>query len=465
MNHTYLFYDIETTGLNPCFDQVVQFAAIRTDLDLKPIEQHEIFVRLMPDVIPSPEATITHQMNLHSPHALSEWEAMRQIHHWFNIPGTISLGYNTLGFDDEFLRFSFYRNLLPCYTHQYAQGCSRRDLYPMTVLYALYAPHVLRWPIKENKLSLKLEDLSEANVLASGSAHNAWVDVEATLALAKKLKAQETLWPFIQGYFDKQTDISRLNGLRFALAVQGQLGHKNQFQAPVLPLGQHQHYKNQSLWLRLDQEALLTLQVDEIAEKTMVLRKRAGEPPIILPPKDRYLQKINAERLACAEATRKHLEKQPQLLQAIQDYHQHFKYPTVPNVDADAALYQLDFMSSRDLDIARKIHSAEPSQWVALAKRFQEPTYQTITHRLLGRHHPERLPLEEKQNFDAYLSGIYQEKDLRTDYKGRHQLTPSACLAAIQTLQNQHTLSSQQCQLLNQLQTLIQSRQTLPLTS
>ena len=39
---TYLFYDLETTGLNPCFDQVLQFAAIRTDLSLNEIERHEI---------------------------------------------------------------------------------------------------------------------------------------------------------------------------------------------------------------------------------------------------------------------------------------------------------------------------------------------------------------------------------------------------------------------------------------
>jgi exodeoxyribonuclease-1 len=34
---TFLFYDIETTGLNKSFDQVLQFAAIRTDLKLQEI--------------------------------------------------------------------------------------------------------------------------------------------------------------------------------------------------------------------------------------------------------------------------------------------------------------------------------------------------------------------------------------------------------------------------------------------
>lgn len=41
MKNTYLFYDLETTGRNKCFDQVLQFAAIRTDLNLNELERYE----------------------------------------------------------------------------------------------------------------------------------------------------------------------------------------------------------------------------------------------------------------------------------------------------------------------------------------------------------------------------------------------------------------------------------------
>jgi exodeoxyribonuclease-1 len=61
---TYLFYDLETSGLNPCFDQVMQFAAIRTDLDFKELERAQFFVRLSPDTIPAPMAILTHQISL-----------------------------------------------------------------------------------------------------------------------------------------------------------------------------------------------------------------------------------------------------------------------------------------------------------------------------------------------------------------------------------------------------------------
>jgi exodeoxyribonuclease I len=103
---TYLFYDIETTGLNKSFDQVLHFAAIRTDLFFNELSRHEFIIKLNPDVVPSPDAMLTHGMSLSDiENGVSEYEAIQQIHVLLNTPGTISLGYNTLGFDDSFLRF------------------------------------------------------------------------------------------------------------------------------------------------------------------------------------------------------------------------------------------------------------------------------------------------------------------------------------------------------------------------
>jgi exodeoxyribonuclease-1 len=182
MENTYLFYDIETSGLNKCFDQILQFAAIRTDLELNELERYNIWTRLNPDVIPSPQAILIHNISIDQIQTGNcEYEAIKQIHQLINQAGTISIGYNSLNFDDEFLRFSFYRNLLPPYTHQYANNCSRMDLYPITAMYYLYKPEVLKWPKIADKTSLRLENLNTTNNLISGTAHDALVDVEITL--------------------------------------------------------------------------------------------------------------------------------------------------------------------------------------------------------------------------------------------------------------------------------------------
>ena len=136
MTITYLFYDLETTGLNKSFDQILQFAAVRTDTDFNELERHEFFVKLNPDVIPSPKAMITHNISFDQINSgIPEFEAISKIHKLMNEPETINLGYNSIEFDEEILRFSFYRNLFDPYTHQYNNFCKRMDILPITVMY------------------------------------------------------------------------------------------------------------------------------------------------------------------------------------------------------------------------------------------------------------------------------------------------------------------------------------------
>ena len=63
------------------------------------------------------------------------------------------------------------------------------DIYPITLMYHLFKPDALQWPINElGNLTLKLEHLSQANQLATGQAHNAMVDVIASLVAYRNRK-------------------------------------------------------------------------------------------------------------------------------------------------------------------------------------------------------------------------------------------------------------------------------------
>ena len=70
MNPTsYFFYDLETSGLDPKKHRIMQFAGIRTNLNLEPIDEPINFMsKLSPEVIPSFGAIrttgITPQMTL-----------------------------------------------------------------------------------------------------------------------------------------------------------------------------------------------------------------------------------------------------------------------------------------------------------------------------------------------------------------------------------------------------------------
>ena len=52
----FVFYDFETTGTSPAYDQPLQFAAIATDENFKSLETIDIRCRVAPHIIPSPYA-------------------------------------------------------------------------------------------------------------------------------------------------------------------------------------------------------------------------------------------------------------------------------------------------------------------------------------------------------------------------------------------------------------------------
>lgn len=456
---TYLFYDIETTGLNKAFDQVLQFAAIRTDRSLKELERYEVKMKLNPDITPSPAAMITHHISLKEiAEGINEFEGIKKIHSWMNLPGTISLGYNTLRFDDEFLRFSFYRNLLPPYTHQYANQCSRMDIYPMTVMYYLFKNSILEWPIIEGKPSFKLAELSKLNHLAEGQAHNAMVDVQATLALARILFQEREMWDYLCGYFNKEQDQARLRELQQgpALMIDGIIGAEKCYQSPVLFLGMHQHYKNQLLWLRLDSEDLTKTTVETIPAM-WVANKKWGEPCFILPYKERFLQHLTLERRKLLESNKQWLEQHPELLSQITNYHANYQHPFYPETDVAAGLYINGFWNYTEENFCRAFHAAEPHQKVSLLEQVKNPKLQMLALRILGFHYAEAMNAEQSKQFAEYMErkNPRVESEILIDYQGRKKLIPQMALRDIEELRKDMKLTVVQRVLLDELESYL----------
>ena len=52
----FAFYDFETTGISPAFDQPIQFAAILVDEDLREVDRRNLRCRLEPHILPAPMA-------------------------------------------------------------------------------------------------------------------------------------------------------------------------------------------------------------------------------------------------------------------------------------------------------------------------------------------------------------------------------------------------------------------------
>jgi len=115
-----IFYDTETIGIDKHFDQILQFAAIKTDDDLNPIETFNIRCRLLPHVVPSPKALLANGVSVAelTGAPLSHFEMMRQVqakmNDWCGECATF-IGWNSMRFDEEMLRQAYYQSLLPVY--------------------------------------------------------------------------------------------------------------------------------------------------------------------------------------------------------------------------------------------------------------------------------------------------------------------------------------------------------------
>ncbi len=455
----YLFYDIETTGLNPSFDQILQFAAILVDDKLNEIERFNIKVNLRKDIIPSPYAALTHNLPIkNSEDGLCEYEAIKKIYTLFNKPNRINIGYNSLAFDDEFIRFCFYRNLLDPYSHQYSNGSYRMDLLPFVVFYFLYKNDVLNWnSVDGTKNSFSLDSLNEVNNFTKKATHDAMVDVELTLEIARKFYHHKETWDYIEAFFKKKIDIERMEELpvfismdnknyKYGLLHSHRIGYESRYKAPVLLLGKSFAYKNQMICLRLDIENLEEVKESNFKDSLYVIRKKIGDAEIILYPKTRFLDSISKERQALVSKNKQWILDNRKLFEKIVNYYLEYEYEAIPNLDLDALLYEksLNFYSifKKEANNIKKFHQAKPSLKQEVLKEFQNPNLKSLVLRILGRNYEESLNENIKNEFNKFINYI-KSKDIK-DYKGESRFTKDKAFQEIEDIKQNIELNEKQ---------------------
>ena len=301
---TFLWHDYETFGANPRQDRPAQFAAIRTDMQLRQIgEPLVLYCKPAPDFLPSPQAClitgITPQECLAK--GVSEDAFARQIEQAFSQPGTIGVGYNTIRFDDEVTRFLFWRNLMDPYAREWQNGCGRWDLLDVVRMVYALRPDGIQWPKKpDGSTSFKLEDLARINGLGHDKAHDALSDVHATIELARLVQQlQPKLFDFALGLHKKDQVLRELRLPAEAaqaqpfLHVSGMIAPERGCITMMWPLAQHPSNKNEIIaWdLRADPSELALLDADTL--RLRMFTRAADLPPGVsrLPIKTIHINK------------------------------------------------------------------------------------------------------------------------------------------------------------------------------
>ena len=188
----FAFYDLETSGTNPAYDQPLQFAAVLTDDRLEPLDEFNIRCRLSPHVLPAPEAlavTGTTPAGLSDPDRQTFFEFTNSIAELISRWGPCTwTGYNSIAFDEEMLRHALYQNLHPSPYRTQMDGNDRMDV--MTLVYSVWvlANGALNWATDENgRNSFRLGRLAQANGFQH-NIHDALGDVGATINIARTIR-------------------------------------------------------------------------------------------------------------------------------------------------------------------------------------------------------------------------------------------------------------------------------------
>ena len=436
MPPSFLWYDLETFGLDPRGDRIAQFAGVRTNGKLDIVgERIVIYAKPARDSLPSPEACLVHGITpQHAEEAgVKEYELALRLRAEMTKPGTTSVGFNTVQFDDEFVRNLFYRNLIDPYEREWADGCSRWDIIDLARAARDLRPEGIVWPTGEDgKPLFRLEALAKANGVSHEAAHDAMSDVLATIGFAKLLRERQ---PKLFEWHWKNRGKASLKRL-VRLDERSPLVHSSAIHTSakgcttlVAPIAFDPEKANHlvALDLRYDPTEIIDLPVDELRRRVFTKREELDVPR--LPLVDIQLNKspflaeakvmdpATAERLgidlAACERHRAVLSRSRELLQKLVAVY------TAPEqteevADPDLMIYSGGFFPDEDRERLERLHALLAESGAAAAKqelyswRFRDERIAQMIRRLYARNFPETLGAEEAARWRDFCAGRLQ---------------------------------------------------------
>ncbi|MGD2081397.1 MAG: exodeoxyribonuclease I [Chromatiales bacterium] len=459
MTHTLYWHDYESWGADPRRDRPVQFAGLRTDLDLNPLgEPLTLYCRPPPDALPSPQACLITGITpqLAERQGVCEAEFISRIHEELARAGTCAVGYNSIRFDDELTRHALYRNFFDPYAREWQNGNSRWDIIDLVRMARALRPGGVRWPSHpDGAPSNRLEDMTAANGIEHAGAHDALADVRATIELARLLRrAQPRLYDWFFGLRDKRRVAPLLDcaTMKPVLHVSGMYPAEHGCLAVVAPLAPHPTNRNGVIVfdLRYDPRPFAGLDAEAIRERLFTPAAELPEGQERIPLKTVHLNKspalaplstLTPEAAARwdidLERARRHLE----LLRAVDGLGRrvqlaHGAKALPPADDPELALYDGFFPDADRARIAR-VRATPPPELGRTDFGFEDARLPGLLFRYRARNFPDTLGAAERERWrahcrtgltggidgvaglDAYLASL---EDLRSGAQGERDV-------------------------------------------
>jgi exodeoxyribonuclease-1 len=429
MSATFFFYDLETTGFSARSARIVQFAGQRTDMELNPVgEPVNELIRLSPDILPEPDAVlltgITPQRTISD--GLTEAEFLKYFYSQVVKPDTIFVGFNSVRFDDEFMRFLLYRNFYDAYEWHWKDSCSRWDILDLVRMTRALKPDGIKWPFaSDGKPANRLEFLSKVNNLQHDHAHDALSDVMATIGIAKLImQKQPKLFAHLLDTRSKQKVQAIVESGKPFMYTSGRYGSRHLHTTAAVLLGRHSDRGEALVYdLRFDPKPFLNMVVDELIEAW----KYTKDPDAVrLPIKTLKYNRCPAvipgvvqdtatlERLALtpkdikqnlAVVTKNAQEFAAKLFAAkdkMDGIREQAQAELLGNqLTVDERLYE-KFISDNDKKLMTQARSAKPETLSELGEKFVDERMKGILPLYKARNYPKSLTESERMVWDEY---------------------------------------------------------------
>ncbi len=423
---TFFFYDLETSGFSPREARIMQFAGQRTDMELRPIgEPVNELVTITPDILPDIDAIlltgITPQETIAE--GRTEAEFLRLFQEHVATPGTIFVGYNTVRFDDEFMRFLQYRNFYDAYEWQWQDGRSRWDLLDLVRMTRALRPEGIQWPFdSKGKPSNRLELLTALNKLEHAHAHDALSDVEASISVARLIRNhQPKLFDFLLHFRDKRKVSELVMTKEPFVYTSGTYPSDFEKTTIVVALGEHPKKQGALVWdLRHDPTPFKNMSPTELADawkwsrdetkqrlpvKTLQFNHCPAVAPLsVLDDGSRTRLQIDLATIKTNHQTLKSMKDFPgKLRKALEllDTQRQLEFASSEQ-SVDGQLYD-GFFDNQDKQAMRVVRAAAPDELgESLHLNFDDPRLTALLPLYKARNFPKALTSEERRAWDEF---------------------------------------------------------------
>ena len=413
----YIFYDFETTGIESNWDQIIQVGAVLTNSTFQEIDRFESRCRLRPGLIPYPKAILVNKSSTKelTNTELSHFSLIELMLAKFKSWGSaLYIGYNTISFDEEFLRKSLFKSLFDPYL-TINNGNKRTDLLNILRANHAYYPDSIKIPVNEKgKLVFKLDQVAPLNGITDFSAHDAIGDSIATIRLAELIdKRSPELWEASLLTTSREDTDNIIKNNKIFCITETFFGKTMPFIVSLLCF--HPKYKwAQCFDLKNDPEDYINLTQESLehfmSKSPKIIRSvRNNKSPIIM--NSNHISKINGYM----HISEKELLRRAEIIQSNTSFKQ-----TVERILEKQAAEKEEFKSQEDINYEETIYHSfstnyekivmeefHLSPWedkYKVASKFKDERNYYFAERLIYEEKPSLLPKDSFNQINRHIA-------------------------------------------------------------